>query len=429
MNAVRTPSRHLRVGLLAGAAFVVTFLSWALLANLQGAVVSTGELVYTDTREIEIRHGDGGPVAEVLVQAGSFVEAGDTILRVDSDLLLVEQRILQDRLFETRLRDHRLQTLIDGKDFLPLPPELEAEIAAHDTGARSLAREAAAHAAAVAQIQSALATIEDSQKQAQRAAATARTTAEGLASEILLLTDDLARQTTLLDKGLTQRSAVSNLERAKLQASNDRNQALAEAESQDARVHTLDLERARVQAESNARLVEELARAAEIVPEIQERLAGIEARLVRLDVKAPVSGYINSLAITTAGVVLPPGAVLATLVPDSGEAQILTQIAPNQIDQVRAGQKAMLRPMTRAYNNLELTAEVVRVGEGLRRDPTTGASYYEVLLAPNLKPLAATGDGLVSGTPFEVAIETQARTPMAYFMDPVLRSFRKAMRE
>lgn len=429
MNAARTPSRHLRVGLLAGAAFVITFLSWALLANLQGAVVSTGELVYTDTREIEIRHGDGGPVAEVLVQAGSFVEAGDTILRVDSDLLLVEQRILQDRLFETRLRDHRLQTLIDGKDFLPLPPELEAEIAERDTGARSLAREAAAHAAALAQIQSALATIEDSQSQAQRAAATARTTAEGLAAEILLLTEDLERQTTLLDKGLTQRSVVSNLERAKLQASNDRNQALAEAESQDARVHTLDLERARVKAENNARLVEELARAAEIVPEIQERLAGIEARLIRLDVKAPVSGHINSLAITTAGVVLPPGAVLATLVPDSGDAQILTHIAPNQIDQVRAGQKAMIRPMTRAHNNLELTAEVVRVGEGLRRDPTTGASYYEVLLAPNLKPLAATGDGLVSGTPFEVAIETQARTPMAYFMEPVLRSFRKAMRE
>lgn len=429
MNAARTPSRHLRVGLLAGGAFVITFLSWALLANLQGAVVSTGELVYTDTREIEIRHGDGGPVAEVLVQAGSFVEAGDTILRVDSDLLLVEQRILQDRLFETRLRDHRLQTLIDGKDFLPLPPELEAEIAERDTGARSLAREAAAHAAALAQIQSALATIEDSQSQAQRAAATARTTAEGLAAEILLLTEDLERQTTLLDKGLTQRSVVSNLERAKLQASNDRNQALAEAESQDARVHTLDLERARVKAENNARLVEELARAAEIVPEIQERLAGIEARLIRLDVKAPVSGHINSLAITTAGVVLPPGAVLATLVPDSGDAQILTHIAPNQIDQVRAGQKAMIRPMTRAHNNLELTAEVVRVGEGLRRDPTTGASYYEVLLAPNLKPLAATGDGLVSGTPFEVAIETQARTPMAYFMEPVLRSFRKAMRE
>jgi HlyD family secretion protein len=428
MTEARSPARHLRIGLGVGLAFTATFLAWSLLANLQGAVVSTGELVYTDTREIEIRHGDGGPVAEVMVQSGSFVEAGDTLLRMDADLLVVEQRILQDRLFETRLRDHRLQTLIDGRPFLPLPDDLNQDNTTPETQ-RSVERERSAHEASKAQIAAGIATVEDAQAQAMRAAESARTTAQGLEAEMALIEADLVSQTTLLDKGLSQRSTVNALEREKIQAANDRNQAMDEAESQDARVGTLALERDRILAEYKVSLVEELGRAAEIVPELEERLAGIDARLARLEVRAPVSGHINNLSVTTAGVVIPPGAVIATLVPDSGDAHILTQIAPTQIDQVAAGQKAMLRPMTRAHNNIELTAQVVRVGEGVRRDPTTGAAYYEVLIIPNLDPLVAEGDGLVSGTPFEVAIETQARSPMAYFLEPVLRSFRRAMRE
>jgi HlyD family secretion protein len=428
MTTSRTPARHLRIGLIVGVAFTATFLGWAFFATLQGAVVSTGELVYTDTREIEIRHGDGGPVAEVLVESGSFVKAGDPILRMDAELLIVEQRILQDRLFETRLRDHRLQTLIDGQPFLPLPPALEAQNTTPETQ-RSVEREGAAHDASKAQIAAGIAAVDDAQEQAQRAAETARMTAEGLEEEMILIEDDLTAKTTLLDKGLAQRATVNELERAKIQTTNDRNQAAAEAESQDARVGTLALERDRIEAEYKVSLVEELGRAAEIVPELEERLAGVKERLARLEVRAPVSGHINNLSVTTAGVVIPPGAVIATLVPDSGEAHILTQIAPTQIDQVSAGQKAMLRPMTRAHNNLELTAQVVRVGEGVRRDPTTGVAYYEVLIIPNLEPLVAAGDDLVSGTPFEVAIETQARSPMAYFMEPVLRSFRRALRE
>ena len=426
----RTPTRQLRAGLFWTTAFVATFGAWAFLAELRGAVVATGQLVYnTDGSEIEIRQIDGGPVAEILIEAGAAVKAGDVVARMDGDLLAVERRILEDRLFETRLRDLRLQSLVDGTDFPDLPPALQAAVEARPELARSVDRERAAHAAAKAEMAAVLARLTDAEVEAKRASTAARAIMSGMATEIAVIGADLESQQELLAKGLTQRDRVSDLERDKVRADNTLLQTKADAEAQEARVQTIRTEMERETSTRRSALMEELARTAETIPELEERLAGVMARQERLDIKAPASGHVNRMLVAAPGVVLTPGSTVATLVPDGGTPYLVAPIAPTQIDQVRAGQDALLRPMTRAHNDLELPAKVLRVGEGLRRDEATGATYYEVILEPDLALLAARGDGLVSGTPFEVAIQTTARTPMAYLMEPVQRSFRRAMRE
>jgi HlyD family secretion protein len=121
--------------------------------------------------------------------------------------------------------------------------------------------------------------------------------------------------------------------------------------------------------------------------------------------------------------------VVAKLVPQSQAPQVITRIEPSQIDQVYLGQEALLRPMTRNQNDLEVQAKITRVAEALKNDPNTGAPYYEVVLEPSLEAFYERGGEAISGTPFEVAIQTQARTPWEYFMEPIKRSFRRSLRE
>lgn len=430
MSAPITPQRHIRAGLIGTVLLLGTFGAWATFATLHGAVVTTGELVYTDGGTIDILHSDGGTVAAVLAQPGAAVKAGTTIAQIDGTLLAVERRILEDRLFEARLRDWRTQALLDGAQTFPnLPTDLQASLDARPELARSLAREQAAFTATLEQHTALLDSIADQQDESLRAAEAALAIAEGMGREIAVLTDDIARQTALRDKGLAQWNVLSSLERSKIQVENSRLQSQAEAAAQQARHATLALEAAQQTATYRAKLADTLAQTAEAVPELQERIVGIVAQQERLDIKAPTDGHINTLLLASPGVVAMPGTVVATLVPDAEAPRLVAPIAPQQIDQVWEGQTALLRPMTRAHNDLELHATVVRVSEGVLRNPTTGASYYEVVLDPHLDPLRARGDGLVSGTPFEVAIQTNARSPLAYLLEPVQRSFRRALRE
>lgn len=430
MSAARTPRRHLLGGAAGFVLLIATFGVWSTVTTLHGAVVTTGELVYTDGATLDILHPDGGTVSEVFVQAGDLVDAGTVIARMDGTLLDVERRILEDRLFQTKLRDWRIQALLDGATSFPeLPVDLQTALDDNPDRVRSLARERSSFESAQEELSTILASLTDAQQEAARAAAAARAVAEGLAAEVAVIDADLERQRSLQDKGLAQWSVISNLERARIQSDNARLQSLAEAEAQTARQDTLALDMARQTAAYKARQADMLAAAAETIPELEERIVGLAAQQERLEVRAPVTGHLNTLAISTPGVIVMPGTPIATLVPNADTPHLLAPIAPQQIDQVWEGQTALLRPMTRSDNDLEISAEVIRVGEAVLRDPVTGASYYEVSIAPKLDTLRARGDGLVSGTPFEVAIQTSARSPLSYLMEPVQRSFRRALRE
>lgn len=430
MTMARSPKRHIAAGAVGFFLLAGTFGAWATMTTLHGAVVTTGELVYTDGATIDILHPDGGTVSEVFAQAGDRVDAGAVIARMDGELLAVERRILEDRLFQTELRDWRIQALLDGATTFPdLPDDLQAALDARPELVRSLERERSSFESAQEELSTILASLSDSQKEAERAAIAARAVAEGLSAELEVIEADLERQRSLQDKGLAQWSVISNLERSRIQAENSRLQSLAEAEAQTARQDTLDFDSARQSAAFRARMADLLATAAETIPELEERIVGLMAQQKRLDIKAPVSGHINTLLLAAPGVIVMPGTPIATLVPDADTPHLVAPIAPQQIDQVWEGQTALLRPMTRSDNDLEISATVVRVGEAVLRDPATGASYYEVSIEPRLDTLRARGDGLVSGTPFEVAIQTSARSPLAYLMEPVQRSFRRALRE
>lgn len=157
----------------------------------------------------------------------------------------------------------------------------------------------------------------------------------------------------------------------------------------------------------------------------------IEARLARVDVQAPVGGWVHNMVTHTVGGVIPPGATIAEIVPAGSGLVVEAKLALGDVDQVRAGQAASVRMTSfnqRTTPALEGTVELVSAD--LLRDEAKGFPYYlaRILLADaSHKKLG--GKALLPGMPTEVLIETDRRSVMSYLTKPLTDQFARAFRE
>lgn len=101
------------LGLLALVVLVGGFGTWAVMAQITGAVITSGQIEVDRNRQV-IQHLDGGVVDAILVQEGDTVTKGDTLIRLDASLLSSELAIVEGQLFEIIARRGRLEAERDG---------------------------------------------------------------------------------------------------------------------------------------------------------------------------------------------------------------------------------------------------------------------------------------------------------------------------
>lgn len=421
--------KHTLFGFALIALFFGTFGIWATFTTLQGAVVSTGEIVFTENRTIDISHEDGGMVLGVHTTVGGHVEAGDVLVTLNPELLMIEAQIYNDRRLEAEIRRLRYTALLNNTPFPKIPDSLSKKIDEREELMASLERERIAHQTYVNEWKSTQNQYAQRKKELETAVSSLVPIAAGIEREIELLTQDLDSAKQLFSNGNARKSALTELERDLINSQNTLLRTQADIANNRTQIQGIDISIQREYATRQTEIVQQLSILAEQIPEINERLNSIQAQIRRLTIRAPISGTINELSAQAAGTNLLPGTVVAKLVPQSQIPQVITRIEPSQIDQVYLGQEALLRPMTRNQNDLEISAKITRVAEALKNDKNTGVSYYELVLVPDLDDFYKRGGEAISGTPFEVAIQTQARTPWTYFIEPIKRSFRRSLRE
>ena len=120
-----------------------------------------------------------------------------------------------------------------------------------------------------------------------------------------------------------------------------------------------------------------------------------------------------------------------TIVPDQDNLIVETHVAPQDIDQARVGQPAILR-----FTNFnqrttpEIDGDVSRIGANVSRDDKTGPNFFvvRIVIPPGqTKKLGATH--LLPGMPVEVFIPTGERTVLSYLMKPLADQIHRAFRE
>ena len=116
-------TKPLLIGTIASLLLVAGFGGWAVMAQLSGAIIASGQIEVDQNRQI-VQHPDGGVVAEILVDEGDTVENGDVLLRLNPRAEKSELTIIQGQLFELMARRGRLIAERDDLDGVSFDPRL-----------------------------------------------------------------------------------------------------------------------------------------------------------------------------------------------------------------------------------------------------------------------------------------------------------------
>lgn len=433
MNQTVDPNKRwstrgpMTIGILALLLLVGGFGTWAIMAQITGAVITSGQIEVDRNRQV-IQHPDGGVVAEIIVDEGDTVAEGDLLIRLDATVLQSELAVVEGQLFEIMARRGRLEAERDGADEIvfdpvlmaaPTGPELmEGQIRLFEARLESTERATEQLDIQRAQIASQLEGIA-----AQESALTTQST---------LLGKELGDQQKLLDQQLVQASRVLALQRDEASLLGRMGELTAAAAQAAERMTEIEIQ---VLTLATTRREEAITRLRDLQYnelELSERRRTLTRQLDRLDIRAPVSGIVYGLQVFAPRSVIRPADPVMFLVPQDRPLVIATRVRPTDIDQIHLGQDVTLRFSAFDQRRTpELMGTVTLVSADIFQDDATGMSYYQAEVQLNEGEIGRLPEDmiLIPGMPVEAFVRTADRSPMDYLLKPLADYFAKAFRE
>ncbi|AZL60756.1 HlyD family type I secretion periplasmic adaptor subunit [Tabrizicola piscis] len=403
---------------------------WSIFTTLAGAIIAPGRIEVSLNRQV-VQHPDGGVVEEILVQDGADVSAGDVLLRLDGSALRSELAIVENQLLELGARRARLEAQRDESDTVVFPEILLAAATGRPYAAEILAGQASLftkQAEALIQAREQRQTrIEQIESQMTGLAAQQ----EAIATQTRLLEADLVTQQDLLAKGLTQATRVSGLERELAQLKGRMGELISAQAEAAGRITEIDIEITALTTQQREKAEAELRDVAARQLELQEREGALAERIARLDVRAPSSGLVLGLTVTTPRSVIRPADDLMFIVPQDRPLLVAARVPVTHVDEVRPGQDVRL-----VFSSLpsrttpEVTGKITLVSADALSDERTGITYFRVEIALDAAALQQLGEvDIIPGMPVDAFILTTDRTPLSYLLKPFTDYFRSAFRE
>lgn len=429
-SKVKTSDFALRGRMITGSVAAILLLGgiggWAATAKLSGAVISGGTVLVSENVKV-IQHPDGGVVRAINVQKGQHVTAGDVLLRLDDVQIGTERSILKGQLAELVARQARLIAERDAAleisfpmDFLTTYPDAililhgEQQLFESTTRNRTSQRE---------QLQLQISQLEEEIGGLQFQAT-------ALSDELTLAREERARMGVLSEKGLIETTRLNIADRELARMHGSQGELTASIARSNARISEIQLQILAINDVAYTEAQRELRTVAANIAQLNDRLVEVDDRLERTYIRAPVTGSVNELSVTTLGGVITSAERLLTIVPDDTDLTIEFRVAINDIDQILPGQEVKLR--FSAFNQRttpEIPAVVSRISAAATSDQQSGQSYY-IAEAEVTGDLSALGErGLVPGMPVEVFVQTQEQVAIAYFVKPFTDQISRAFRE
>ncbi len=120
-----SPRPEIVGGLVVIGAFLLVFVGWGLVAQLDAGVYAPGAVTVYGNRQ-SVQHRDGGIVSELDVHEGDRVQDGQVLLRLSGDELEANERATADQVFALEALQARLLAEMDGRASIAPPADFRA---------------------------------------------------------------------------------------------------------------------------------------------------------------------------------------------------------------------------------------------------------------------------------------------------------------
>ncbi len=402
---------------------------WANFTELNGAVIAPATIM-VESYSKKVQHKEGGIVGEIRVKDGDRVEMGQALIVLDNTETKSELAIIDGLLDEAFSKRARLEAQRDRASAITFPPEVLAR--ASEPGV------AAIMAGQTKLFNARLQAVVGKKDQLTKQIGQLTEQIGGLESQriskekqLTLISAELVDLKDLQSKGLVPVSRVMAMDRETARLDGERGELVASKASAEARIAEVKVQILQIDEEDLSQTLTDLRDIEGKVAELKERKLAVASRLERMVIKSPITGDVYQLAVHTVGGVIGPGEPLMLIVPEADELILQAQVMPQDIDKVRAGQIAHIRfPAFNSRLTPEIAAKVTQISADTSRIDASSPAFYSVRLMISAAELAKLGSNkLKPGMPAEAFIQTEAQTPMTYFLKPLTDQFAHALRE
>jgi membrane fusion protein, epimerase transport system len=430
---VPLPKERARGTMAAGFGVIAVFFfgmgGWAAYAPLNGAVVAPAVVKVEGNRKT-IQHLDGGIVKKLLVKEGDRVAIGQSLIILDDAQARAAVDMLSQQSYTLQAQKARLLAERDGDKAIGFPDEL---ISQRDDSAISniLQTETKQFEIRRTSLQGQVSVLKQRITQLQEQITGAEAQQTAVKESLAIIAAELKDQNFLLEKGLTQRARVLELERT---ASGLRGQ-LGDLISGIAKVRQAigEMEMQIIQARNvwTTEVAKDLHEAEAKLADVTPRLQAARDVLDRTNMRSPYAGNVVDLSIFSVGGVIQRGDKVMDIVPSQNGLVTEANINVDDIHDVHPGMRAELHFTAYKQRVIPMIhGDVIDVSADRLTDKRTGMPYYTALVRADDQELAASKDvQLYPGMAVTVMIPTKERTALDYLIGPIAASFDQSFRQ
>ena len=450
LEILETPPSPVSMWLLLGiCALAISAVTWAFIGRIDIIAIAQGKIQPVGQVKL-VQPLVTGKVRTVLVENGKHVGEGDVVVELDDSEARADDAALVAAVASSQaeaLRRRAAIKAVRSGDFTPpvlewpqdIPPDIKA-------------REERVLSGDLAQVSATLESFhaQQRQKEAERDDLT-----EEIASQqkLLDIEDERVQLRSVLEKDkLGSRLTLLDAEETLQGQRTSLTQKMGQLAEANAAIEVLERDAEKTTDTFVADNAQKLADAERQGDESSERLVKARAVAAHMVLRAPVSGVVEGLTITSVGQVVMPGEEVMRIVPDEGGLEIECYVPNKDIGFVGVGQEAVVKvdsfPFTQ-YGALD--AKVVQVGKDAipeqdtlqqETDPfkaqkstflgggeRTQNLYFPVTLKPDQTFIGDKSLEISNGMSVTVEIKTGERRIIDYLFSPLVEIGSRALKE
>ncbi|MCM8558386.1 HlyD family type I secretion periplasmic adaptor subunit [Sphingomicrobium sediminis] len=405
-----------RVILLVTLAFIA-FLVWANFARVDEVTRGPGQVIPSSKVQL-IQASEPSIVEELLVRSGERVEAGQLLARLDDtqSAAAVGEIAAETRSLEAR----------------------EARLRAEGTGSSincvgaDCADERAVSAARRSALNSRVTALNAQARQAQADVDEATATINSLTSSVRLARDNVSRLEPLAQRNIVPQTELDEARREVIELEGRIASAREQRSRAQAAIAEANAQAAEARADFRQQALDERSQVASRIAVNRESLRGAEGRVARTELRSPVEGVVNNLAVTTIGGFVQAGESVMEVVPVGDKLLVETRVRPSDIAFVAVGDEALVTVTAYDFSIYGgLKGRVVEISADSIYDEVEREAYFNVIVETEVAYLqaGATRLPITPGMMTDTQIITGRKSVLAYLMKPFNKARSEALRE
>ncbi|MEO5611162.1 MAG: HlyD family type I secretion periplasmic adaptor subunit [Sphingomicrobium sp.] len=413
----RQPLTGSRLIIVASAVGFGLFLLWAMLAQVDEVTRGQGKVIPTSKAQL-IQSAEPATIRELMVRSGQRVRRGQLLARLDDTQSASELGQIEAETQALSARSARLSVEGTGSS-----TACSGSDCADEAQLRQV-RESA--------LRSRVAALNAGADQRRREASEAQATISSLQGSLALAQRQVGMLEPLAVKNIVPQTDLLNARREV----NDLQGKIAAAREQQSR-SMAGVREAQAQASEagfsfRQEALNERSQINQKIAVNEESLRGARGRLGRMELRSPVDGVVNDLAVTTIGGFVAAGQKVMEVIPMGDKLLVETRVKPSDIAFIKVGDRALVKVTAYDFSTYGgLDGRVVQVSADSIYDENEKQAYFNVIVETDRSYVVSAGRKLpiTPGMMTDTQIITGRKSILSYLLKPVLKARSDALRE